>query len=98
MARRNRHRRTPKTFPCQRRLRMSRVQATRSINSTLAGLIVLDVFLTVDSELSPDNLRPGAAVREEMDLSFYARTGQGDFGDEYHMDLLDAHGLKGLFY
>jgi len=59
---------------------------------------VLDVFLTVDSELSPDNLRRGVALRDEMDLSFYGRTGEGDFGVPYQMDVLDAHGLKGIFF
>ena len=59
---------------------------------------MLDVFLTIDSELSPDNLRRGVALRDEMNLSFYGRTTQGDFGVEFQMDVLDSHGLKGIFF
>ena len=58
---------------------------------------MLDVFLTIDSELSPDNLRRGVAVRDEMDVSFYGHTTRGDFGVPFQMDLLDAHGHKGEY-
>lgn len=59
---------------------------------------MLDVILTVDSELSPDNLGRGVSLRDEMDLSFYGRTSGGEFGVVYQMDILNSYGLKGIFF
>src|SRR5882724_7865539 len=59
---------------------------------------MLNVYLTVDSELSPNNFQRGVSLREEMDLSFYGRTSSGSFGVPFQMDVLDAHDLKGVFF
>ncbi|HEY2253797.1 MAG TPA: hypothetical protein VGH74_22135 [Planctomycetaceae bacterium] len=59
---------------------------------------MLNVYLTVDSELSPTNFRRGMSLQDDMDVSFYGRTSRGSFGVPYQMDILDEHGLKGMFF
>jgi hypothetical protein len=60
---------------------------------------MLNVFLTVDTEVWP--LRQdwrtaglGADIRRDI----YGETGEGAFGLSYQIDLLNAHGLKAVFF
>lgn len=58
------------------------------------------VFLTIDTELSqpfpPDWRTNGLGVTMERDI--YGRTAAGEFGIGFQMDVLDRHGLRGVFF
>ena len=59
----------------------------------------LNVFLTIDTELSPKPIPPaGADVSAELDREIYAVTPQGEFGIRFQADLLRSCGLKGVFF
>src|SRR5207248_1014096 len=59
---------------------------------------MLNVFLTFDTEAWP--FTPGwreSALDQDLRRDVYGETRQGTFGLEYQLDLLSAHGLKGVF-
>jgi len=59
----------------------------------------LNVLYTVDTEISAP-LRPDwreTGLRDDLARDIHGRTGSGDFGIGFQMDLLDRHGLTGVF-
>jgi hypothetical protein len=68
---------------------------------TTAGaevVAVLKVFLTTDTEAWPRSPRwRETHLEEDIHRDIYGKTDQGTFGIGYQMDVLDAHGLKGIF-
>ncbi len=59
----------------------------------------LNVFITIDTELSPQHLSWSApVVKEELDREVYALTPQGEFGVRFQADLVRAFGLKAVFF
>ncbi len=56
------------------------------------------VFITVDTELSARFQKLGRSARENFDSSILGRTARGDFGIGWQMDVLDRHGLKGVYF
>ncbi len=60
---------------------------------------MLNVFITVDTELWPrmPDWRQ-SALAQEMEYYIFGRTPNGDYGLPFQMDLLNAHGLKAVFF
>lgn len=57
------------------------------------------VFLTVDTEVSPKtNGWLASSLKDEIRWDIYGETRHGDFGLAYQMDVLEKHGLKGVFF
>lgn len=56
------------------------------------------LLITVDTELSSSLHRGGASVQDNVARSIWAETPDGAFGIGWQMDLLDRHGLKGVFF
>lgn len=58
------------------------------------------VYLTIDTEYSAGlAARLGAHARDEVfERSITCRTPTGDVGIVYQMDVMDAHGIKGVFF
>jgi hypothetical protein len=60
---------------------------------------MLNVFITVDTEVSPSSLNFGAdSVAEDVGRDIYGRTADGDFGLAYQLGLLWEHELKAVFF
>src|SRR6478609_6242763 len=60
---------------------------------------MLNVFITVDTEVWP--LLPDwreAGLTRDIDRDIYGNTPSGSYGISYQMDVLDRHGLKGVFF
>lgn len=61
----------------------------------------LKTLITVDTEVwprSPGGTRwTGSGLREHLRRDIYGVTSNGEYGLSYQMDVLDAHGLKGVF-
>jgi hypothetical protein len=60
---------------------------------------MLNVFITVDTEFWPRS-HDGDAGRyvEAVERDIHGRTPDGSFGLEFQMDILNAHGLRGVFF
>jgi len=61
----------------------------------------LKVLITVDTEAWPrGEAAPGGpdAFRRHIERDIYGRTPSGDFGVGYQIDVLNAHGLKGVYF
>lgn len=59
---------------------------------------MLKVFLTVDTEAWPRGPRwRESFLREDIARDIHGITREGQFGIGFQMDVLDAHGLKGIF-
>lgn len=56
------------------------------------------VLITVDTELSALLNQRGLSARANFDSSILGRCGAGAFGVGWQMDVLDRHGLKGVFF
>ena len=59
----------------------------------------LNVFITVDTEVWPRT--PGwreSGLKKDMLRDIYGATTAGEYGLPYQMDVLDAHGLKAVFF
>ncbi len=56
------------------------------------------LLITVDTELSASLHQRGMSLADNVDRSIWARTPAGAFGIGWQMDLLDHHGLKGVFF
>lgn len=58
------------------------------------------VYITIDTEYSAGlALSLGVHAREEIfDRSIICRTADGDVGIVHQMDVMDAHGIKGVFF
>jgi hypothetical protein len=56
------------------------------------------LLITVDTELSASLHQRGMSLADNVDRSIWARTPAGAFGIGWQMDLLDRHGLKGVFF
>jgi peptidoglycan/xylan/chitin deacetylase (PgdA/CDA1 family) len=60
---------------------------------------MLDVFFTVDVEVWCDGWNDiDAQFPRAFDQYVYGRTVRGDFGLPYTLDVLDSHGLSGIFF
>lgn len=59
---------------------------------------VTRVLITVDTELSARFQKLGRSARDNYDSSILGRTARGDFGIGWQMDVLDCHGLKGVYF
>lgn len=60
---------------------------------------VLKVFITVDTEVWPWSRDWRAtALKDDLRRDIHGITPEGEFGIPYQMDLLNAHGLKGVFF
>ncbi len=58
-----------------------------------------NVLITVDTEFCPKTSHlPGWDPEEDWRRDVYGTTSHGDFGVEYQMDVLDASGLKAVFF
>ena len=57
-----------------------------------------DVLITVDTELSASQQRRGVPATANLASSFHGRTGAGDFGVPWQMDMLERHGLRGVYF
>ena len=59
---------------------------------------LLNVFLTVDTELWPRvPVLTGAAIRHAMERDIYGRTARGEYGIEYQVRTLNEFGLRAVF-
>jgi len=56
------------------------------------------VLVTVDTELSALLHQRGASARANFDSSILGRMARGDVGIAWQMDMLDRHGLRGIFF
>lgn len=56
------------------------------------------LLITVDTELSALLHQQGASVTDNVARSIWAETPQGAFGIGWQMDVMDRHGLKGVFF
>ncbi|MDB5702029.1 MAG: hypothetical protein JWL66_2228 [Sphingomonadales bacterium] len=56
------------------------------------------VLITVDTELSALLHQRGASARVNFENSILGRCQAGDFGIGWQMDVLDRHGLKGVYF
>jgi peptidoglycan/xylan/chitin deacetylase (PgdA/CDA1 family) len=56
------------------------------------------VLITVDTELSSSSQRRGMPVARNFERSFLGRTAAGEFGVPWQMEVLAAHGLKGVYF
>lgn len=56
------------------------------------------LLITVDTELSASLHQRGLSLEENLRRSIHAETGAGAYGIGWQMDLLDRHGLKGVFF
>lgn len=57
-----------------------------------------NVLITVDTELSAGLHRGGVGARANFESSILGRCPAGDFGITYQMDVMDRHGLRGVFF
>src|SRR5215831_11935639 len=59
----------------------------------------LQVFLTIDTEVWPQtpNWRE-TGLSQDIRRDIYGAALEGEFGLPFQMDLLDAHGLKAVFF
>ncbi len=55
-------------------------------------------IVSFDTELSAGLYQGGADARANYDSSILGRCRDGDFGIRFQMDLLERHGLKGVFF
>ncbi|WOF42769.1 polysaccharide deacetylase family protein [Sphingopyxis indica] len=55
-------------------------------------------IISFDTELSAALFQQGADARANFESSVLGRCRDGDFGIEYQMDVLEAHGIKGVFF
>lgn len=56
------------------------------------------VLITVDTELSALLHQRGLSARANFDSSILGRCAGGEFGIGWQMDVLDRHGLKGVYF
>jgi hypothetical protein len=56
------------------------------------------VLITVDTELSALLHQRGASARANFESSIAGRCPDGDYGIGWQMDVLDRHGLKGVYF
>ncbi len=56
------------------------------------------VLITIDTELSPLRQRSGFSAAANYRASILAQCAKGAFGIGWQMQLLDRHGLKGVFF
>lgn len=56
------------------------------------------VLITVDTELSASQQRRGVPAAANLASSILGRTDAGDFGVLWQMDLLEEHGLRGVYF
>ena len=56
------------------------------------------LLITVDTELSASLHQRGLSLEENLRRSIHAETGAGAYGIGWQMDLLQRHGLKGVFF
>ena len=56
------------------------------------------VLITIDTELSASLHKRGASIQYNMDCSIWGKCPAGRFGIEWQMDVLESHGLKGVFF
>ena len=61
---------------------------------------MLNVFITVDTELWPESWDrlSGKDLREMLDRYIYGKTAKGDFGLPFQVRLLKDHGVKATFF
>jgi peptidoglycan/xylan/chitin deacetylase (PgdA/CDA1 family) len=57
-----------------------------------------DVLITIDTELSESRHRRGMTLSQNLAASIYGEVAAGSFGIGWQMDLLEAHGLRGVFF
>src|SRR3546814_16149006 len=55
-------------------------------------------IVSFDTELSAGFHRRGVDARANFDSSILGRCRDGDFGIHFQMDMLDDHGLTGVFF
>jgi hypothetical protein len=56
------------------------------------------VLITIDTELSAGRQAQGWTVADNFAASITGRCAAGDFGTGWQMDVMDAHGVKGVFF
>lgn len=56
------------------------------------------LLITIDTELSSSLHQRGASVADNVARSIHAEVGGRDHGIGWQMDMLDRHGLKGVFF
>jgi hypothetical protein len=58
----------------------------------------LKVLITVDTEVWPKGeSEPLSQIREDIQRDIYGLVGEREYGVRYQIDVLNAHGLKGVF-
>ncbi len=57
-----------------------------------------DVLITVDTEMSPGLHGRGWSATANRASSVWGRVGDAAWGIDWQMDVLDAHGLRGVFF
>src|SRR5262245_56941533 len=60
---------------------------------------MLEVYITIDTETLPrtPNWRD-TNLQTEIERDIYGRTTEGEYGVEYQMQVLNAHGLRAVFF
>lgn len=56
------------------------------------------VLMTIDTELSAGRQAQGLAVTDNFAASITGRCAAGDFGIGWQMDVMDGHGVRGVFF
>ena len=59
---------------------------------------MLDVLITVDTEVWPNSPTWRQSIRDDMKRFVYGSTQKGDFGLRFQLEMLDSHGLKAVFF
>ena len=64
----------------------------------LRTIAMTRAIISFDTELSAALYQKGADARANFESSILGRCRDGDFGILFQMDLLEAHGIKGVFF
>ena len=56
------------------------------------------LLITIDTELSAALHQRGVGLEQNLRQSIWGETAVGAFGIGWQMDLMDRHGLKGVFF
>lgn len=57
-----------------------------------------DVLITVDTELSASGYQKGWSPARNLESSIFGKCAAGAFGIEMQMEMMERHGLKGVFF
>jgi hypothetical protein len=56
------------------------------------------VLITIDAALSAGRQAQGRAIADDFAASIIGRCAAGDFGTGWQMNVMDRHGIRGVFF